>query len=89
MGQIPLPDIPESANVRALASKTRDIVKSSTATTVTLSELPTSAPELVFKNGLLLDTTAYSINGPALTLTTPLITTDVLHVHYQFRPAQR
>ena len=85
-GNIPLPRPPESANVLALACRGRDTFTGLTSTTVTLSDPATGAPEMVFKNGLLLTPSQYSISGTTVTLSTALVSSDEVIVHYQFRP---
>lgn len=80
-----LPEIPKSANERALASFIRERFTGLTTTTVTLSNTPLSGFESVFKNGVLLDPNTYTISGQVITLGSALTGTDVVQVKYYFK----
>lgn len=91
-----LPMQPETPNVRALASLTRETFTGLTTVTITLgnearksSGAGATGLELVWKNGLLLFPSAgasgYSIDGKTITLGTAAIAGDQFVVFYYAR----
>jgi hypothetical protein len=85
----PLPDEPESENVRALASLTRQRITGLATVTLTLEAEARDGFEAVYKNGALLDPNGgaggYSISGKTITLGTAAIVGDVFVIFYYAR----
>lgn len=85
----PLPHEPETDNVRALASLTRERFTGLTTAIITLANEPVDGFELVHKNGALLDpsggASGYSISGKVVTLGTAAIAGDVFVIFYYAR----
>lgn len=75
-------------NETALSQVTKERFTDSTASTLTLRNHAIAGLELVFKNGQLLDSAAstpdYFLVGNTLTLSTALVSTDVVYAHYPF-----
>lgn len=93
---IALPEQPETPNIAALASLTRETFTGLTTTTITLgneARVSTGASagglELVFKNGALLNpaggASGYSLSGKTITLGTAAIAGDWFLVLYYAR----
>jgi hypothetical protein len=86
-----LPQQPETANIRALAQVYRERFTGLTGTTITLQHVVTTTQfgdeglEHVFKNGVLLDPTTYTIRGKVITLGSAAVGTDVFIVYYHYR----
>lgn len=86
---IPLPDEPESENIRTLASLAHERFTGLTTTAIGLVAEAVSGLESVFKNGSLLDPNGgaggYSMSGKTITLGTAAIAGDVFVIHYYSR----
>lgn len=85
----PLPDEPETENVRALASLVRERFTGLTTTAITLGNEARDGFEMVFKNGALSDpnggASGYSISGNKITLGAAAIAGDVFVIFYYAR----
>lgn len=86
---IPLPNPPESQNIRALAKLGRERYTGLTTTIVTLNDAASEGLEMVHKNGTLLDpnggTSGYAISGKTITLGAAAIAGDVFVIWYYAR----
>jgi hypothetical protein len=84
-----LPDEPETENIRALASLTRERYTGLTTAVITLVNEARDGFEIVYKNGVLLDpaggASGYSISGKTITLGTAAIAGDVFLIFYYSR----
>ena len=80
-----LPNAPESANVRALASWTTERFTGLTSNTVTLSNPAVKGAVMTFKNGLLVDPTTVTVQAKTLTLGSALVSGDLVVVTYFYR----
>jgi hypothetical protein len=86
---LPLPNTPETPNIRALASFTRQRFTGSTSTSLVLNNPIVTGTETVVKNKSVLDFTAdYSVSGSTVKLVTAPIVSDVFVVTYFFRSAR-
>lgn len=84
---IPLPSKPVTANERALSCRFVERLTNVSSSTMALSQTAIEGYEQVFKNGLLLDpTTQYSIIGNQINFVSSLTTSDIVVVHYPYRP---
>jgi hypothetical protein len=82
---IALPNAPETANVRALASWTWERFTGLTTSTVTVSNPIVAKTALVWKNGSLVDPTTVTTQSRTLTLGASLVSGDVVVVTYFYR----
>lgn len=82
---IRLPERPESANVQALASLTREEFTGLTTAVVTLSKAANAGTEIVVKNGSIVRPSTYTLAGTTLTLGSALIAGDWVAVWYHAR----
>lgn len=79
------PAVADDRVARALAREALEEITGVTGATVDLAVLFVR-PVAVYVNGLRLASADYTLDGPTLTLTTPLGASDVLLVAGKFRP---
>lgn len=83
---IPLPVGTDDPNIQQLARWGRETQSGITGATLTLEARPLEGLEQIFKNGLLLVGSAYTMSGKTITFSVALIATDVIVAYYHQAP---